>query len=73
MKITKRQLRRIIKEEKRKIQEGYPISPEVEALWGDVEGALDSLTTVLQKIQNVDPQAASDAAAYVAEEIHSWR
>jgi hypothetical protein len=85
MKITKRQLRRIIKEEKRKLREieagfmdppltlGMNLSPELEILWGEVEGALDTLTTVLQKMKNVDPESASGAAGYIAEEIHSWR
>ena len=85
MKVSKKQLRRIIREEKSKLQEiesglldypatgGMGLSPEVEVLWGDIEGALDTLTTVLQKMKNIDPENASNAAAYVAEEIHSWR
>ena len=85
MRVTKRQLKRIIKEEKQKLQEieagfldypatgGMGLSPEVEVLWADIEGALDILTTTLQKMKNIDPQASSDAAAYVAEEIHSWK
>ena len=85
MKITKRQLRRIIKEEKAKLREAemgfmdYPstggmgLSPEVEVLWAEIEGALDILTTTLQKIKNIDPENASNAAGYVAEEIHNWK
>ncbi len=85
MKITKRQLKRIIREEKQKLQEietglldypatgGMGLSPEVEVLWADIEGALDILTTTLQKMKNIDPENASNAAGYVAEEIHSWR
>jgi hypothetical protein len=46
---------------------------DVEALWGDVEGALDQLTTALSKMDDIDSQAASEAAKYVQEEIHDWR
>ena len=94
MRVSKRQLRRIIREERRKLLEQHdpldPFDPEayqspehggdvpvpaanVETLWGEVEGALNSLTTVLSKLEGIDPQASSDAAAYVAEEIHSWK
>jgi len=85
MKVTKRQLKRIIREEKARLQEieaglldypttgGMDLSPEVEVLWGDVEGALDAMTTALSRLEDIDPEAASNAASYVAEEIHSWR
>tara|TARA_Y100000310_G_C20191352_1_gene582633 strand:- start:167 stop:436 length:270 start_codon:yes stop_codon:yes gene_type:complete len=88
MKITKRQLKRIIREEKRRLHElgisrgerdpdhglEVPVPPpDVETLWGDVEGALGQLTTALSQLEDLDPQAASEAATYVAEEIHSWR
>jgi hypothetical protein len=39
MKITKRQLRRIIKEEKLKIQEAYPIGGESSPAWEAFEAA----------------------------------
>ena len=85
MKVTKRQLRRIIREEKSKLQEadvgfmdypatgGMDLPPEVEVLWGDIEGSLNQLTTALSKMEDIDPEHASNAAGYVAEEIHSWR
>ena len=82
MKISKRQLRRIIKEEKRQILElgtsrgegpPYPGNPDVELLWGDVEGALNNLMVILQQMRSLDPEASKEAARYVADEIHNWK
>tara|TARA_Y100000034_G_C6568364_1_gene246225 strand:+ start:207 stop:446 length:240 start_codon:yes stop_codon:yes gene_type:complete len=78
MKITKRQLKRIIKEEKRRLHElgisrGERLPVDVETLWGDVEGALDSLTTVLSQMEDIDPQHASDAVGYVIDTLQGWK
>jgi len=80
MKITKSQMRRVIKEwfsdehdPATGKRDQYEPPGRVEEVWGDVEGALDMLTTALSKMEDLDPKAASDAAKYVAEEIHSWR
>jgi len=78
MKVTKRQLQRIIKEEKRKLYElgisrGERLPVDVETLWGDVEGALDGLTTALSQMEDLDPQHASDAVGYVIDTIQSWQ
>ena len=78
MKITKRQLRRIIREEKDHLHEvgmeaPVPQSRLVAKAIIKAEDSLDQLVTALSQLKDLDPQEAAVMADYVAEQIHGWR
>ena len=74
MKITKRQLKRIIREEKARLSEnefyrGEP-SAELEEGYLNAEEALQALIAALV---SMDPADAGDMARYAIEELHGFK
>ena len=85
MKITKRQLRRIIKEEKYRLLKEQPYSPEPgseASADGPYPGdrgddlyfvAEEALHALLGALASMDPGAAGDMARYAIDELHGYK
>jgi hypothetical protein len=87
MKITKKQLKRIIKEEKAKLLREYdrdlmiphhgrevPVEPpEVEELGGIIEEHFDKILDALISLSEIDEEQSQSYARYLIDQLHGYK